>query len=273
MPAISRACRILRILALAGLGLLAAPAEADCVLSVRTHDDPPYSMAEPGGQASGVSIDIVREALRRIGCSASFEDMPFARALESLQQGKLAALPGAFKTPEREAFALFSAPVNTVPNKLFIRPGDAGRWHVRKLADLIGTGFRLGVQIDVMYSPEYRQLLDNPAFKAQLVPTSARSNLWQMLAADRIDGVIADALTAQWEIHAAGFDAQIVPQGFVAAAEPSYVAFSRALIGPDQVARFDEALRAMHQDGTYGTILQRYGLPDPHPSKRNAPSQ
>src|SRR5271156_5253981 len=175
MPAISRACCTLWVLALAGLGLLAAPAAADCVLSVRTHDDPPYSMAEPGEQAGGISIDIVREGLRRLGCSVSFEDMPFARALESLQQGKLAALPGVFRTPEREAFALFSAPVNAVPNKLFIRHGDAGRWHVERLADLIGTGFRLGVQIDVMYSAEYRQLLDNPDFKALLVPTSSRS--------------------------------------------------------------------------------------------------
>ncbi len=258
MPARRRVCRISWVLALAGLVLLARPAAAECVLSVRTHDDPPYSMAGPGGQASGISVEIVREGLRRIGCGASFEDMPFARALGSLQQGKLAVLPGVYKTQERAAFALFSEPLNAVPNKLFIRPGDAGRWRVARLADLIGTGFRLGVQIDVMYSAEYRQLLDNPGFKALLVPTSNRSNLWQMLAADHIDGVIADEATALWEIHAAGFDTAIVPQGFVASAEPSYVAFSRALVGPDQVARFDEALRAMHRDGSYDAILRHY---------------
>ena len=161
------------------------------------------------------------------------------------------------------------SPVNAVPNKLFIRRGDVSRWHVARLVDLIGTGFRLGVQIDAMYSAEYRQLLDNPDFKALLVPTSSRSNLWQMLAADRIDGVIADELTALREIHAAGFDAQIVPQGFVASAEPSYVAFSRAVVSPEQVASFDGALRAMHADGTYDAILRRYGLPVP----RQRPSQ
>ncbi|MEI9985329.1 MAG: transporter substrate-binding domain-containing protein [Aliidongia sp.] len=273
MPEIGGVCRNLWVLALVGFCLLAMPADADCVLSVRTHDDPPYSMIQPEELAGGISIDIVREGLRRIGCSVSFEDLPFARALASLRQGNLAVLPGVFRTPEREAFALFSAPVNAVPNKLFIRRADVGRWHVEKLADLIKPGFRLGVQIDVMYSAEYRQLLDNPAFQALLAPTSSRSNLWQMLAANRIDGVIADDLTARWEIHAAGYDAQIVPQGFVVSAEPSYVAFSRALVSLEQVANFDKALRAMHEDGTYDAILQRYGPSYRPPAARLQPSQ
>src|ERR1700753_617017 len=95
MPARRRVCRILGILLLATLALPAAAAE--CVLAVRTHDDPPYSMAAPDGAPGGISIELVREGLRRIGCSASFEDMPFARALGNLQAGQVAVPPRGFQ--------------------------------------------------------------------------------------------------------------------------------------------------------------------------------
>jgi polar amino acid transport system substrate-binding protein len=248
------------LVTLVALGLWIDRADAACELVVRANSDPPYFIALPQGEVGGVGSDAVREALRRAGCTVTFVEMPFARALQSLRDGSVGVLANVFRNPEREAYAWFSAPYNKVPNRLFIRRTDQGRWRIERLADLIGTDFRLGVQIDVVYSPEYRGLKDDPHFQALLVPVSDRAALWQMLAIGRIDGVIADELTAHWELEAAGLAAAIGPHGFIATADVSYVAFSRKLVSADLVERFDEALASMRRDGTLAEICAHYHL-------------
>jgi ABC-type amino acid transport substrate-binding protein len=55
-------------------------------------------------------------------------------------------------------------------------------------------------------------------------------------------------------------NSSVVGTTFIAAAAPSYFAFSRAAVTPDPVRRFDEAIEDMRKDGTLSAILSTYGL-------------
>lgn len=240
--------------------VLAVPAAADCVMSVRMDEDPPYLTTASDGQPGGAHADIAREALRRMGCKAAFRTLPFPRALKDLQDGTLDILPDAFRTPERQVYALFSRARNQVPNRLFIRAADQGRWAIRSFQDLPRLGIKLGVEGGALASPDFGAISADPAFQAILTPARSHNSLWRMLHAGHIDAVILDDLTARWELAHLGLEDQMTGTTFVAAEAPAFFAFSRASVTQEQVDRFDAAIETMRKDGTLRAILARYGL-------------
>jgi polar amino acid transport system substrate-binding protein len=252
--------RMLRWLsALACVAAYAAPAQAaQCIKTVRWYDDVPYSFKDPKGEIRGFSADLVHEVLKRMGCATQFVEMPWARALLELEVGRLDLLPGALRKPERERFAWFSRPINRSPNVLFVHKKAAAIYSINKLSDLIGTNFRLGAQIGVTYGPEFEALSNNPEFMVRLTPLSLRKSAWKMMEVGRLDGIIADEVTALTELQEMGLSKEISKTSVVVSAEPAMVAISKQSVSEDFVKAFDRSLGSMLSDGKYREILERY---------------
>lgn len=81
-----------------------------------------------------------------------------------------------------------------------------------------------------------------------------------MLVRNGVDVVMADELTAAYEIQAAGLTGQIVPTQVVVLGAPVATAFSKATTDLAFVSRYDQALQAMRRDGSYQALLARYGV-------------
>ncbi len=248
-------------MALCALLLASVAGMADaaiCEKSVRWKDDAPYTFRSKDGSIRGIYADLVQEALERLECKTQFVEMPWARALVELEAGRLDILPGALKTAERERFAYFSRAVNRSPNVLFIGTAASKRFQIAALKDLLSTDFRLGAQIKVSYGPDYDTLMANEAFARKVTFISDRRGAWRMIAADRIDGLIADETTGRIEIHELGLDQAIAKSSVVVSNEASMVALSKATIDPDFVTRFNRAIETMLEDGSYVRIIERY---------------
>lgn len=240
-----------------GLGVATASA-ADCTKTVRWSDDAPYAFRGPDGELKGLHVDTVRAALKRLGCQPQFVERPWARALVELEEGVLDILPGALRRPEREVYAMFSRPVNRSPNVLFMRKAAAEKYKLTKLADLVGTSFRLGAQIGVAYGPAFEALQKDPRFTAQLTPFTVRRGAWQMIDMDRLDGLIADETTGLLELQSLGLSQAIVKTPIVTTSEPGMFALSKKALTPHFAAEFDRALDAMVKDGELRQIRERY---------------
>lgn len=240
--------------------LAALPAAAECVMSVRLDEDPPYLMTLPDGRPAGVNVDVVREALRRMGCKADFRTMPFIRALRALRTGELNILPNAFRSPERETFVLYSRTLSRVPNRLFVRTADKDRWAVASLGDVPRLGIRLGLAGWALTSPDFASFARDPAFKAMVTTAPSQDGLLRMLQAGRVDAVILDEVTARWELRRLGFADAAVGTDFITVSAPSYFAFSRATVSAEQARGFDDAVSDMRKDGAMAEILARYGF-------------
>lgn len=252
--------RLLSALLLAS-GLLSQALIA-CEKTLRWDDDPPFSMQAENGVVVGIDVEINRAALDLLGCRATLRKLPWARALKELEQGRLDILSGAFRRPEREAYAHFSGPVLPPSrNILFMHPRAWQRWPVARLQDLQHGMFRLGAQIGVAYGADYDQLMRDPAFAARVVLTTHRRNLWRMVSRGRIDGVIADEHTGIYEIQQLGLGEQIQPTTVVVSSDAAEVAFSKRSTEPDFVQAYADALRELVVDGTYERIVQRYIKP------------
>lgn len=254
---------LLRRIGWLALGLLAAAgaAAAPCEKTVRWNEDPPFSMRRADGEIVGLNVELVRETLRRMDCSARLVEMPWARALTELEAGRLDILPGALRSPERERFALFSAPGPQSRNILFMHQRGTATWRFGKLADLRGSGFRLGTQIGVSYGPAYDALMRDPGFASQVQKVATRRSLWLMAEAGRIDGVLADELTGRMELAQLGLQDKIKSTSLVVAHEAAAVAFSRKSMTSDFVERYNKVSEVMLQDGTIAAIWQRYAAP------------
>ena len=240
--------------------LVVLPAAADCVMMVRMDEDPPYLRVLPDGRAGGVNADVVREALKRIGCRADFRALPFSRSLKELEEGTLDIVPDLFRTPEREAYTRYSRTANRVPNRLFVRAADRARWSILSFEDLPRLGIKLGIEAGALASPNFAQVEADPQFRAIVTPVRTHESLWRMLSAGRIDAVILDEQSARWELTHFGYAGTIVGTDFIAAAAPAYFGFSRASVREDQVRAFDRAVEDMRHDGTLAAILATYGL-------------
>jgi polar amino acid transport system substrate-binding protein len=231
---------------------------AQCVKTVRWYDDAPYYYKAADGEVVGLNADLVRAALKGLQCEAQFVELPWARALRELELGRLDILPGAFRTPEREKYAYFSRPVNRSPNVLFIAKRVASRYKPKTLADISGTGFRMGAQIGVAYGPDYDALIKTPAFAAQITPVTSRRNAWKMIEQDRLDGIIADEISGLVELQQMGLSEAVVKTEVIVSGEAVQMALSQASLTPEFVADFDRSLNTMMADGRYKKILERY---------------
>lgn len=242
---------------LLGLQMSAASA-ADCIKTVRWYDDAPYAFKGADGEVQGFSSDLIREALVRMGCTARFVEMPWARALMELEAGRLDILPGALKTPERERFAYFSRPTNRSPNVLFVSKAAVDQYRLKNLADMVGTDFRLGAQIGVSYGPEYVALQNNPAFVERLVPVTQRRSAWKMVEAGRLDGMIADEVSGLVELQQLGISPGVVKTKVIVSSDAAMVALSRQSLKRDFADAFDRSLNSMLADGRYKQLWERY---------------
>ena len=246
---------------------MAATAEA-CTKRLRWNDDPPYSQRLPDGTVTGLTVELNRMILQRMGCEVVLVEMPFARALTELRTGGLDILDGIYPLPERAEYAHFSQPQLRSRNLVYVRANDVTRANGRSLRQLFDEGWTFGAQVGVVYGPAYTVLQHDPRFpeRVQLVPR--RASLWQMLSRGRIDVVIASENTARYELHAAGLSDAIEATDIVVSADPVVTGFSKRTTDGAFVQRYDATLQALQSDPGYLALVQRYGLQRPTAPKR-----
>ena len=242
-----------------------ASADSPCALTQRWNEDPPYSMKMPDGHVGGITVDVVRMALGRMGCSAVLVEMPWARAMAELQAGRLDILPGMLRSPEREVFAHFAMERANARNVLFAHVDAQARWPRQSLDEILHSDFKLGAQIGVNYGQAFVALDRDPAFHRVLELGASRMRLWQMLKLRRIDGLIADEWTARYELAQLGMQDSVRATGLVITEEAAGIAFGKASVKLEFVQRFDAILASMERDGSYRAIVQKYVLTDGAP--------
>jgi polar amino acid transport system substrate-binding protein len=250
--------RLVRLLA--GLLLIATTASAAaCELRMRWNDDPPYLMRDADGRVTGLYADVVGATVRRMGCTLRWVEMPWARALRELEAGRIDILAGGLRLPEREAYAHFLPQHFVSRNRLYVREAVLPRLDgAQRLDEVVTEGLRLGVQLGVVYGPDYARLLEQPAFRALLTQGASRRALWQMLAIGRVDGVIASEASARWELAEAGLQARVRATGIYVSAGEAYVMLSRRSVDAALLQRLREADEALVRDGTHARTVARY---------------
>ncbi len=230
-----------------GLALAAGDAAADePSLTILFHVRPPYSeLGAPAG-VKGLLVSPIIRAMSQANLSAQWVEMPPARQTEEIKRAERPVCGlGWFKRPEREDFAVFTAPIYQDKPSVVVARKDDARFKSpatlqflfadRSAKLIVKTGYSYGAVIDAWI------LRQQPDAEETAVGNEAMLN---MIANGRRDYVIMAAEEAEYLLKRdapLGEKLQAVTLTDAPAGEQRYLMCSKATPA-DTLARLNEAL-------------------------------
>ena len=101
----------LKRLCLTVIFMLLAPTVPAGQLTILTENSPPGNFIDDGGELTGLSVDIVREIMKRLDLEAKITVLPWARAYRMLQKEADVMLFSTTRTPQREKLFKWAGPL------------------------------------------------------------------------------------------------------------------------------------------------------------------
>ncbi|MGB1238572.1 MAG: substrate-binding periplasmic protein [Pseudomonadales bacterium] len=240
-----------------GAALVSTGAQAQQPLSIGVYSIKPHVWVDKG-KPTGMDSDLVAELFHRLGLPFEIKEYPFKRAMHNLQKGKVDLLFTAFKTPEREAFALYPrVPLGYAPYSLFV-PRDS-RFKYEKLEDL--SGKVIGKGLGYSAGPFFDQAIKSGIFT--LEESSTDIGNFKKLLEGRTDAVAQSFYHGHYLLQQTGLADKIMSlPKHLGEPIPYYLIISKAsdavVDKASLVKRIDRTLQAMEQDGTRQKIISRY---------------
>lgn len=208
-----------------------------------------------GDVFSGIDIDVVQEAMRRLGIEHRFILVESgSRMLQMLMQGQADMAMSLSHSPDREALAYYPDESYLHLNwNFFIHRDNVGRIYFHSLADL--QGLRIGATQGYAYTEEF--------WGAGLELDLVTQNELQLakLRAKRIDAVPLNTIATRYELRRLGWRSDITFLLPPLRSAAYYNVFSRISDHPSLpqlVADYSQAIADMKADGTIARIMARY---------------
>lgn len=243
--------RLHRAFALIGLLLLGQSAYAE-KLRLVADAWPPFTDATLVN--GGLATDIVSTALARAGYASEFEQVPWARALLGVGEGRYDVLVNAWFNEARTQLGQFSSEylVNRVR---FIRRKDAPIEYTN-LKQL--HGYPIAVVRGYAYSPDFDS---DPELQKVLVHNFAMAV--RMLAADRVKLTLEDEYVARYYLARESPRVRNAVEFLPNSLSENGLHILVSLKNPAHaqiVAKFDREIEAMKADGSYERLLRQHGM-------------
>ncbi len=214
-----------------------------------TSEWPPYAFTKDG-QPSGINVEIIVELCKRLGMESEIRVLPWQRALNYVEGGKVDAIFSVRHTDERATFLHYPAEsINTEKTIILAQKGSGIK--ATNLGDLkdkkvgIVRGYEYGLDFD-KYQEIKRTVCDDDA---QLVTMFAKKRV--ELAAGMDEG------SMRYLCKKAGVDSEVV---YVLSEVPSYIGFSKKLgeKGKALADKFSEALKKLKEEGFIEKVQSKY---------------
>ena len=238
---------ILAILLL--VGSLAKGASAEPYLVV-VNDAPPFRIIENwGGEAgySGAYIDTIFEIQRRTGIPLQFRQVPFARGLAMMKDGRADMMLGPNWNIERAAYMTYLDAVFPAEAKVFYSlEGRAGAEDYEDLKNM---------RVGVLRAARYFEPFDSDKTIQKIVFDNYRS---AFLAAKqgRVDLVIIPERQGRYLLRQHGL--KFNPSIFRVPGSPSFITISKKSKLIEVKRKIEKAMAELNQEGFFERLLTTY---------------
>ncbi|TVT86604.1 ABC transporter substrate-binding protein [Pseudomonas sp. H3(2019)] len=243
--------RLHRAVVLIGLLLLAQSATAE-KLRLVADAWPPFTDATLVN--GGVATDIVSTALARAGYASDFEQVPWARALLGVGEGRYDVLVNAWFNEERTHIGQFSS--EYLLNRIrFLKRKDTPIEY-NNLQQL--HTYPVAVVRGYAYSPEFDGDIALQKVQVHSFPMAVR-----MLAADRVKLTLEDEYVARYYLARESPKVRNAVEFLPNPLSENSLHILVSLKHPDHeqiVAGFDREIAAMKADGSYERLLRQHGM-------------
>ncbi|MDB5980389.1 MAG: amino acid transporter periplasmic protein [Pseudomonas sp.] len=243
--------RLLRAMGLLGL-LLVAQASAGEKLRLVADAWPPFT--DINLVNGGLATDIVSTALQRAGYATEFEQVPWARAMLGLGEGRYDVLINAWFTHERTLIGEFSN--EYLLNRVRFLKRKDNPITFDNLKDLHPYS------VAVVRGYAYSNAFDNDPL-LQKVPVHSFSMAVRMVAAARVDLTAEDEYVARYNLNLESQDVRDSVEFLPKSLSENSLHILVSLKNPDHAkiaASFDREITAMKADGSYDKLFRKHGL-------------
>ncbi|URM29402.1 transporter substrate-binding domain-containing protein [Pseudomonas frederiksbergensis] len=202
----------------------------------------------------GLATDIVSTALARAGYASDFEQVPWARALFGVGEGRYDVLVNAWYTDERTKLGQFSG--EYLLNRV--------RFLKRKDTPIEFSNLQQlhTYPIAVVRGYAYSQAFDNDV-SLQKVPVHSFAMAVRMLAADRVKLTLEDEFVARYYLARESPKVRNAVEFLPKPLSENSLHILVSLKNPQHeqiVAGFDREITAMKADGSYEKLLKQHGM-------------
>ncbi|KAB0566700.1 substrate-binding periplasmic protein [Pseudomonas sp. R11F] len=243
--------RSYRAVALIAVLLLAQPALAQRLRLVADAWPPFTDITLVNG---GLATDIVSTALARAGYASDFEQVPWARALMGVSEGRYDVLINAWYDDARTQFGQFSA--EYLLNRVrFIKRGD-DPIDYQNLEQLHGEP--IAVVRGYAYSPAFDQ-----DAQLQKIPVHNFAMAVRMLAAQRVRLTLEDEYVARYYLARESPRVRNSVEFLPKPLSENSLHILVSLKNPEHaqiVAGFDREIARMKADGSYDRLMKEHGM-------------
>lgn len=205
-------------------------------------------------EQGGYTVEIIREALKRVGYTLEIVWLPWKRAQVEAARGDYDGLGASYYNEERATKFAYSDPIATIEVAFFKRAEDDIKYS--KLEDLkpykIGTGFGYG----------YPEKFVKADYLEKVEAYELKTNITRLLH-KRIDLIIGSRkailfyLKQQYPDRINSLEILGAPLETLSL----YVPFSKMKPNYKQkVEDFNRGLKMIKEDGTYQKIMEKHGL-------------
>lgn len=203
--------------------------------------------------------DLVGYIFAAAGCELVETTQPIKRVLAGIRAGRIDALAGASRTPEREAFGTFSMPYRDEQIVMFMRKATVSALPIKTIEQLAPFRVKIGVSLGAWYGSAFERLVANGSgFRGVLLPTDESTLLFNLLLQRRADIVLSDLYYGQFFLRHQGLEDEIVHHPVPVHQDRVHLLFSNVAMEPEDIAVIDTAIKASIQRAEYQAILAMY---------------
>jgi polar amino acid transport system substrate-binding protein len=202
----------------------------------------------------GLSTDLIRTALSRAGYTTEYEQVPWARAIHGIGEGRYDILINAWYSDDRTRIGQFSG--EYMVNRLRFLKRKTSTVDYQSLTQL--HPYSIAVVRSYAYSPAF----DSDA-ELKKVLVASFSTAVRMLAAGRVELTVEDEYAARFALSREPDEVRDNVEFLPKSLSENSLHILVSLKNPDHekiVADFDKAIAAMKADGTYDKLFKLHGL-------------
>ena len=232
------------------------------VVSRSATNMPPYSFLDEKQQLTGYRIEFMQQLFGRLGCKLEvLTDSPWKRALMLLESGEIDVLMNASKSSDREAYAWFSTPYEDEKVAVFVAAAQRDQLRLKQLADIAEKGYSVGIIRGNFYGSQFSALLEQPAFRKNVVEAIDKAALYQFALRGRVQLYLDYFPNGLLALRDEKLDQQIVryPIPPITIGQVHFM-LSKKTVSAEFVRQLDLALTDMLRDGSVRKLQYKYGV-------------
>lgn len=224
-----------------------------CAATITAAQDPWAPFVQKDSANPGVSVEIITEAFKSQGHTVDFKIMPWTRALNEVKSGKVDVLVATWFTNERTTYLKYSDPYLENSLKFIMRKGDGFEYSGMESL----SGKTVGIIRNYGYGDAFLAATNFKKPEANDLVSNAKK-----LMAKRIDLTLEDELVAKSTLSGAGMNlADFDFSSNALSVNPLHV--TAGLANPNHeayIAAFNKGLAEIKANGTFDSILAKYGI-------------